>query len=94
MKNVTRLCCLLALLSVALLPGCSRSDSESFYEIDTFERYGEEIRVLIGHDQEAISIYNNDDKRDLLDKAALLQKIQCVHCDIHSIYLLLIRFSS
>ena len=71
MKNVKRLCCLLALLSVALLPGCGRSDSESFYEIDTFERYGEEIRVLIGHDQEAISIYNNDDKRDLLDKAAL-----------------------
>ena len=54
------------------LTACSgRSDSESFYEIDTFERYGEEIRVLIGHDQEAISIYNNDDKRDLLDKAAL-----------------------
>lgn len=73
-KNMKRLFCLLTLvlLSLSLLAGCGSSDSEWIYEFcDTIERSGEEIDILIRHDQEAVNIYYDDDERNLLDKAAL-----------------------
>lgn len=74
MKIWKRFFCLLtlALFCLALLAGCGKADSEGIYEFcGTIERSGEEIDILIGHDQEAVNIYYDDDARNLLDKAAL-----------------------
>lgn len=74
LKNRKRFFCrlTLALFCLALLAGCGRSDSELIYEFcDTIERCGEPIDILIGHDQESVSTYYDDDECNLLDKAAL-----------------------
>lgn len=76
MKNVKRLCCLLTLLSFALLPGCGKSqDGDVVYDFGgTLERDGEQIDILTSHDRKAIYIYYDDEECKLLDKAKLPTK--------------------